>query len=64
MCSPGLVETDMAEAVAAQMGIPLKDLPTISTVTSAADILSVVDAATKESHGGKFWNHDGKELTY
>jgi hypothetical protein len=27
-------------------------------------VLKVVDAATKESHGGKFWTNDGEELPF
>lgn len=59
-----MVATDMAQAVADQMGAKLEDLGAISPEASAAGVLAVVDAATKESHGGKFWNYDGSPLTY
>jgi norsolorinic acid ketoreductase len=54
----------MAQAVAEQIGTKLEDLGAISPEASAAGVLAVVDAATKESHGGKFWNYDGSALTY
>lgn len=28
---------------------------------SIGGMMKVFDAATKESHGGRFWNYDGKE---
>jgi len=62
--SPGLVATDMAQAVADQIGTKVEDLGAISPEASAAGVLAVVDAATKESHGGKFWSYDGSALTY
>lgn len=54
----------MAQAVAEQVGTTVADMGAISPETSAAGVLAVVDAATKESHGGKFWNYDGSALTY
>lgn len=54
----------MARAVADGMGAKVEDLGAISAKDSAAGILAVVDAATKESHGGKFWSYDGSALTY
>ena len=62
--SPGLVATDMAQSVADQIGTKLEDLGAISPEASAAGVLAVVDAASKESHGGTFWNYDGSALTY
>jgi hypothetical protein len=62
--SPGVVTTDMTRAAAADMGAKLEDFGPITTEESAAGILVVVDAATKESHGGKFWSYDGSRLTY
>jgi hypothetical protein len=54
----------MTRAAAADMGAKLEDFGPITTEESAAAILVVVDAATKESHGGKFWSYDGSRLTY
>jgi norsolorinic acid ketoreductase len=54
----------MAQAVADQVGAKLEELGAIPPEASAAGILAVMDAATKESHGGKFWNYDGSALTY
>jgi len=62
--SPGLVATDMAKAVAGQIGTTLEALGAITPEASAIGILGVVDAATKKTHGGKFWSYDGSALTY
>lgn len=62
--SPGAVETDMGTSGAAAYGISLKDMGGITATQSAQGILSVVDAATKETHGGKFWSYNGDEMTY
>lgn len=62
--SPGMVDTDMGRAAAVQFGRKIEDLGAISETTSVEGILAVVDKATKETHGGKFWSYDGTELTY
>ncbi len=31
---------------------------------SANGLLAVIDSATKETHGGKFWDFEGKELPW
>jgi hypothetical protein len=54
----------MAKAVADGMGATVADLGAISPEDSAKGVLAVVDAATKETHGGKFWSYDGSALTY
>ncbi|KAH7403794.1 hypothetical protein BKA64DRAFT_670014 [Cadophora sp. MPI-SDFR-AT-0126] len=60
---PGLVETDMAAAVAAPLGMKLKDFGAISVDTSVTGMASVIDAATKEV-GGTFKNYDGSALPW
>jgi hypothetical protein len=54
----------MGRAVADKMGAKLADLGAINPQASAAGVIAVVKAATKESHGGKFWSYDGSALTY
>ena len=40
------------------------DIPFISPQQSAEAIKAIVDAATIESHGGKFFNYDGTGLPW
>jgi len=54
----------MARMVAEQSGTTLDLFDPITAEASASCILAVVNAATKETHGGRFWNYDGRELTY
>jgi hypothetical protein len=46
------------------MGFTLEQLGAITPAESATGILSLIDKATKETHGGKFWNVDGTELAW
>jgi norsolorinic acid ketoreductase len=46
------------------MGAKLEDMGFITTEESAIGVLAVVDKATKETHGGKFFNNLGEELLY
>jgi hypothetical protein len=59
-----MVDTDMAKAVTAKMGSTPEAFGAISIERSVLGVLSVLDAATKETHGGKFWSYDGSCLTY
>jgi len=54
----------MAHAVAEKLGTSVTDMGAITPQESVVGILEVVNAATKESHGGKFWSYDGSALTY
>ena len=63
-CSPGMVDTDMGQSGAASVGMTTKEMGFISTTASAEGILAVVDVATKGTHGGRFWDYNGIELTY
>ncbi|KAI9639450.1 uncharacterized protein MKK02DRAFT_39748 [Dioszegia hungarica] len=47
-----------------QLGATLEQLGAITPAESATGILSLIDKATKETHGGKFWNVDGTELAW
>jgi norsolorinic acid ketoreductase len=59
-----MVSTDMARTVAAGMDTTPEALGAITIEASASGVLKVVAAATKETHGGKFWSYDGTKLTY
>jgi len=59
-----MVDTDMGQAGAASVGLTTKEMGFISSTESAKGILAVIDASTKETHGGKFWDYNGAELTY
>lgn len=61
-CSPGIVATDMGEAAAASFGTTTAAMQAISPEKSARSILSLIDVATKKTHGGKFWDYTGTEL--
>jgi hypothetical protein len=54
----------MGKAGAAMLGLTTEDINAISPQDSASGMLSVIDNATKETHGGKFWSYTGDELTY
>lgn len=54
----------MGKAGAASVGLTTEQLGAITPLASVEGILSVVDVATKATHGGKFWSYTGEELTY
>ena len=59
---PGWVQTDMGNAVAVASG---KEKALVTVEESVAGITRLIDEATRETHGGKFWNAiDGKELPW
>jgi hypothetical protein len=59
-----MVTTDMGNKGLAQFNVTPEEVNAISPAESAKGILTVVDSAKKESHGGKFWNYDGSEMRY
>jgi norsolorinic acid ketoreductase len=59
-----VVDTDMGKAGAAALGLTVQQFGGISSEDSAQGMLNVIDNATKETHGGKFWSYTGDELTY
>lgn len=59
-----MVDTDMGKAGAASIGLTTEQLGAISPSESVAGILKLVDNATKEKTGGKFWSYTGDEMTY
>jgi NAD(P)-dependent dehydrogenase (short-subunit alcohol dehydrogenase family) len=62
--SPGVVDTDMTRAAFKEVGLTMEDQGAVTPAESVAGVLKVIDAATKESHGGKFWTNDGEELSF
>jgi len=59
-----MVDTDMGRSAFAKMGVKLEDIGGITSAESAGGVLRVVQAATKESHGGRFWSNTGDLLTF
>lgn len=47
-----------------KLGMTPEQLGTITTKESAIGVLAVIDKATKETHGGKFFDNLGAELSY
>lgn len=64
MCSPGLVDTDLCREGMAQIGMVPKTMGALLPEESAKAMLEVIDKATKETHGGKFWKYDGEEMRF
>lgn len=54
----------MLASGAKALGISMEQMGAIQPSESAAGILSVIEKATKKSHGGRFFDNTGKELTY
>jgi hypothetical protein len=48
----------------ASVSMKPEDVGAIQPEESAAGILSVVDNATKESHGGRFWDYKGEQMSF
>ena len=59
-----MVDMDMGRAGVEALGLTVEQVGAISATKSVEGVLKVVDAATKESHGGKFWTNDGEELPF
>ncbi|KAI0128339.1 putative aflatoxin biosynthesis ketoreductase nor-1 [Xylariales sp. AK1849] len=58
---PGWVATDMGNLGASNVG--LREAPT-SIKDSAGGILEITKKATKDTHGGTFWQFDGKPYAW
>ncbi|GAA5903384.1 hypothetical protein JCM8208_001905 [Rhodotorula glutinis] len=59
--SPGFAQSDMGNAGAKAMGL---DEAPVKLEDSVAGVLKLVDGATREKSGGKFWDYTGDELTW
>ncbi|KAM7183269.1 short-chain dehydrogenase reductase SDR protein [Naviculisporaceae sp. PSN 640] len=58
---PGWVQTEMGNYSARVFGL---EQAAITLEESVTGIAKVIDASTKESHGGKMWGHDGELMTW
>ncbi|OTA97018.1 hypothetical protein M434DRAFT_19239 [Hypoxylon sp. CO27-5] len=58
---PGFVQTDLGNYAAQLAGL---EKAFVTVEDSAAGVVKVIDGATKESHGGKFWNYTGEEIAW
>ncbi|KAL7627040.1 hypothetical protein AAE478_003816 [Parahypoxylon ruwenzoriense] len=61
--SPGWVPTRMGLASADGVGLP-RERMNLSLDESCDGMKKVIDAATKESHGGRFWSYDGQQESW
>jgi norsolorinic acid ketoreductase len=46
------------------LGKTVIELGGITAPESVVGVLKVVDVATKDSHGGRFWTYEGEELAF
>ncbi|KAJ2994639.1 hypothetical protein NUW58_g1503 [Xylaria curta] len=58
---PGWAQTDLGNRGAAAFGFEAAAVP---VADSAAGIVKVVDAATRETHSGNMWTHDGNVVPW
>ncbi|KAK3320147.1 hypothetical protein B0T19DRAFT_433963 [Cercophora scortea] len=58
---PGWVQTETGNTSAKHYGFEQAPLPILDSVTG---LVSVIDVATKESHGGQLWGYDGKKQAW
>lgn len=61
---PGMVDTSMAEEAIPALGMSKEQAKPISVDESTNGILGVVDEASRESHGGKFYSYDKSQLPW
>lgn len=59
-----MVDTDMGNSGVKVLGKTVIELGGITVPESVVGVLKVVDAATKDSHGGRFWTYEGEELAF
>jgi len=59
--SPGWVQTEMGNFGATSNG--LKEAP-VKLPDSLNGIVKVIEAATRETHVGRFWNYDGEQCVW
>lgn len=55
------VQTEMGNAGARKLGL---EKAFIEVDVSCDGIVQLIDAATKDSHGGKLWDNEGKKMTW
>jgi norsolorinic acid ketoreductase len=59
-----MVSTDMGHTAAKGFGSSVEELGAITPSESAKSVLEVIDAAKKDTHGGKFWSYTGEEFKW
>jgi len=59
--SPGWCQTDLGNRGARAFG--MEQAP-ITVEESCSQMVHLINGATKESHGGKLWGHDGEQQTW
>jgi hypothetical protein len=58
------VSTELTAKSVAALALTLEDVGAITPKESVAGMLAIIDKATKEGQGGKFWSYTGEEMTY
>ena len=59
--SPGWVQTDMGNLGAIYFGMKEAD---VRVEDSCNGMVTVIDGATKTSHGGRLWNYTGEQMAW
>ncbi|RYP31786.1 hypothetical protein DL767_005564 [Monosporascus sp. MG133] len=59
--NPGFCQTDLGNHAAHLLGMEKAFVPVEESVPK---LVELIDGATKESHGGRFWNYTGKEIAW
>ncbi|KAI2627078.1 hypothetical protein GGS26DRAFT_592697 [Hypomontagnella submonticulosa] len=58
---PGWVQTDLGDHAAHSVGV---EKAAITVKESTEGVIKVIDAATRDTHGGKLWRYDGVEIAW
>ncbi|KAI0113015.1 NAD(P)-binding protein [Daldinia grandis] len=58
---PGFVQSDMGNRAARTFG---GEKATITVEESTTGIVNIIDVATRDTHSGKMWRYDGKEVPW
>ncbi|KAI2613455.1 NAD(P)-binding protein [Hypoxylon sp. NC1633] len=59
--NPGFCETDLGVTALKNWGL---ERSLVQIEESCLKLVQIIDGATKETHGGRFWNYTGEELTW
>ncbi|KAI0010984.1 NAD(P)-binding protein [Xylariaceae sp. FL0662B] len=59
--NPGFCQTDLGNRAAHLIGLEKAFVP---VEESCPKVVQLIDGATKESHGGKLWDYNGKEMVW
>ncbi|KAI1807859.1 NAD(P)-binding protein [Daldinia bambusicola] len=58
---PGFVQSDLGNRAAQTFEL---DKAAVTVEESVTGIIKVIDVATRDTHSGKMWNYDGKEVPW